>query len=217
MTGKVDRLLDLVSTEREADVRRMVVSAEGSGERSLFVSYISEVPVWKATYRIVLNAKGQDHLLQGWAIVDNTTGQDWRNIQLSLVAGAPQSFIQNLSQPYYSRRPVVPLPESVLSSPQTFESTLVPGSVKLSGTINDPSGAVVPRQRCEQSQTARAWVKPERTPLAGMNFNPCPMVPSSCRLKRRASSALSSTAWSLSPGEIPNRTPLFTLARRRKL
>src|ERR1700693_567171 len=48
LTGKVDRLLDLVSTEREADVRRMVVSAEGSGERSLFVSYISEVPVWKA-------------------------------------------------------------------------------------------------------------------------------------------------------------------------
>jgi hypothetical protein len=143
LAGKVDRLLDLVSAEREADVRRMVVSTQGSGDRSLFVSYISEVPVWKATYRIVLNSKGQDHLLQGWAIVDNTTGQDWENIHLSLVAGAPQSFIQNLSQPYYSRRPVVPLPESVLSTPQTFESTLIPGAAVLSGTINDPSGAVV--------------------------------------------------------------------------
>jgi len=143
LVGKVDRLLDLVSAEREADVRRMVVSTQGSGERSLFVSYISEVPVWKATYRIVLNAKGPDHLLQGWAIVDNTTGQDWENIHLSLVAGAPQSFIQNLSQPYYSRRPVVPLPESVLSNPQTFESTLVPGAAQLSGTISDPSGAVI--------------------------------------------------------------------------
>jgi hypothetical protein len=144
LAGKVDRLLDLVSAEREADVRRMVVSTQGTGDRSLFVSYISEVPVWKATYRIVLNAKGQDHLLQGWAIVDNTTGQDWENIHLSLVAGAPQSFIQNLSQPYYSRRPVVPLPESVLSTHQTFESTLIPGSVRLTGTISDPSGAVVP-------------------------------------------------------------------------
>jgi hypothetical protein len=144
LAGKVDRLLDLVSAEREADVRHMVVSTQGSGDRSLFVSYISEVPVWKATYRIVINAKGQDHLLQGWAIVDNTTGQDWENIHLSLVAGAPQSFIQNLSQPYYSRRPVVPLPESVLSTPQTFESTLIPGSVRLTGTISDPSGAVVP-------------------------------------------------------------------------
>jgi hypothetical protein len=166
LTGKVDRLLDLVSTEREADVRRMVVSAEGSGERSLFVSYISEVPVWKATYRVVLNAKGQDHLLQGWAIVDNTTGQDWRNIQLSLVAGAPQSFIQNLSQPYYSRRPVVPLPESALSSPQTFESTLVPGSVKLSGTINDPSGAVV-SQATVRAIANGARVGETRTDAAG--------------------------------------------------
>ena len=110
-------------------MRRMVISAEGSGERYLFVSYISEVPVWKATYRIVLSAKGRKGpLLQGWAIVDNTTGQDWDNVELSLVAGAPQSFIQNLSQPYYSRRPVVPLPESVNAAPQTYESTLVPGS-----------------------------------------------------------------------------------------
>lgn len=143
LTGKVDRLLDLVSSEREADIRRMVVSTQGTGDRSLFVSYISEVPVWKATYRIVINAKGTDHLLQGWAIVDNTTGQDWQKIQLSLVAGAPQSFIQNLSQPYYSRRPVVPLPESVMNSPQTFEATLVPGAARLTGIITDPSGAII--------------------------------------------------------------------------
>ncbi len=144
LAGKVDHLLDLVSAGREADLRRMVISTQGSGDRSLYVSYISEVPVWKATYRIVLNGKGKDHMLQGWAIVDNTTGQDWEKINLSLVAGAPQSFIQNLSQPYYSRRPVVPLPESVLNSPQTFESTLVPGASQLSGTVTDPSGAVVP-------------------------------------------------------------------------
>ncbi len=145
LAGKVDRLLDLVSVEREADVRRMVISAQGTGERSLFVSYISEVPVWKATYRIVLNSKAnRDPLLQGWAIVDNTTGQDWEKTELSLVAGAPQSFIQNLSQPYYSRRPIVPLPESVITTPQTFESTLTPGAVSLAGVITDASGASVP-------------------------------------------------------------------------
>ena len=57
----------------------MSVSTEGTGERSLYLSYISEVPVWKATYRIVLNAKSKMPLLQGWAIVDNTVGQDWDN------------------------------------------------------------------------------------------------------------------------------------------
>jgi hypothetical protein len=122
----------------------MVISAEGTGERSLFVSYISEVPVWKATYRIVLNSKnGEKPLLQGWAIVDNTVGQDWENVQLSLVAGAPQSFIQNLSQPYYARRPTVPMPVSVSAAPQTYEATLTLGRAPLSGVVTDPSGGAV--------------------------------------------------------------------------
>ncbi|HEV2690886.1 MAG TPA: carboxypeptidase regulatory-like domain-containing protein, partial [Bryobacteraceae bacterium] len=145
LAGKVDKFLDVVSAGREADARRMVVSTQGAGDRSLFLSYISEVPVWKATYRIVLNSKGnQKPLLQGWAIVDNTTGQDWEHAEMSLVAGAPQSFIQNLSQPYYSRRPVVPLPESANATPQTFESTLIPSGARLRGTVSDASGAVVP-------------------------------------------------------------------------
>ena len=144
LTGKVERLLDLVASAREPDTRKMVISTAGSGARDLFVSYISEAPVWKTTYRIVLDSKtGGKPLLQGWAIVDNTVGQDWENVDLSLVAGAPQSFIQNLSQPYYTQRPVVPLPESVSTAPQTYESTLIPGGARLSGTVTDPSGAAV--------------------------------------------------------------------------
>ena len=64
-------------------------------------------------------------LLQGWAIVDNTIGEDWSGVELSLVAGAPQSFIQNISQPYYGRRPTVPLPQAALLTPQTHEGALV--------------------------------------------------------------------------------------------
>ena len=138
LSGKVDRFLDLISSGREADIRRMVVSTEGTGQRSLFVSYISEVPVWKATYRVVLGAKRTVRCLQGWAIVDNTVGQDWNNVQLSLVAGAPQSFIQNLSQPYYSRRPTVALPDEMNISPQTYESTLRQGGAQIAGTVKRP-------------------------------------------------------------------------------
>jgi len=68
---------------------------------------------------------GEKPLLQGWAIVDNTIGEDWTGVELSLVAGSPQSFIQQLSQPFYARRPVVPLPSSVQLSPQTHEATLL--------------------------------------------------------------------------------------------
>lgn len=144
LTTQVGRFLDIVAGGREADVRRMTISTEGTGERSLFVSYISEVPVWKATYRIVLSStKGKSPLLQGWAIVDNVVGQDWENVQLSLVAGAPQSFVQNLSQPYYARRPVIGLPASANFSPQTHEATLIPGGTRLAGRVTDPAGAGV--------------------------------------------------------------------------
>ncbi len=125
LAGEVGRYLDLLSSSREKDLRRMVISTAGTGERPLFVSYISEVPVWKTTYRVVLPSKpGAKPLLQGWAIVDNTVGEDWTGVELSLVAGAPQSFIQQLSQPYYSRRPVVPLPESLMLTPQTHQAAI---------------------------------------------------------------------------------------------
>jgi hypothetical protein len=145
LSQEVNRYMGLVASTRDRDLRRMTISTAGSGERPLFVSYISEVPVWKTTYRLVLPSKpAAKPLLQGWAIVDNTVGEDWENVELSLVAGAPQSFIQNLSQPYYSRRPVVPLPESVQLTPQTHQATLATGTGQLSGQVTDPSGALIP-------------------------------------------------------------------------
>jgi archaellum component FlaC len=123
VNDEVGKYLGLVASTRDQDVRRMTISTAGEGERNLLVSYISEVPVWKSTYRIVIPNEGKP-LLQGWAIVDNTVGEDWKNVELSLVAGAPQSFVQQLSQPYYARRPVVPLPENAMITPQTYEATL---------------------------------------------------------------------------------------------
>ena len=120
----LNRYLNLIGSTRSKDVRRMSVSASGSGERELMVSYISEVPVWKSTYRIVLPRTPGKPFLQGWAIVDNTVGEDWKDVKLSLVSGTPQSFIQNISQPYYTRRPVVPLPESMMLTPQAHEASM---------------------------------------------------------------------------------------------
>jgi hypothetical protein len=122
---EVGRYLGLIASSRDQDLRRMTISTTGAGERNLYVSYISEVPIWKTTYRLVLSSKAEKKpLLQGWAIVDNTIGEDWNDVEVSLVAGAPHSFIQQLSQPYYGRRPVVPLPESVQLTPQTHAATL---------------------------------------------------------------------------------------------
>jgi hypothetical protein len=143
---EVGRYLDVVGSSREQDVRRMVISSAGSGERQLFVSYISEVPIWKSTYRLVIPEKGKP-LLQGWAIVDNTIGEDWSSVDLSLVAGAPQSFIQQVSQPYYGRRPVVPMPQAAQITPQTHQATLTTGMGRVAGSVLDPTGSAVPGAR----------------------------------------------------------------------
>jgi hypothetical protein len=141
---EVGRYLSLIASSRDQDVRRMDISTTGTGERSLYVSYISEVPIWKTTYRIVLSSKAEKKpLLQGWAIIDNTVGEDWDGVELSLVAGAPHSFIQQLSEPFYGRRPVVPLPQSVQLSPQTHGAMLSEGAGRLTGTVTDASGAVI--------------------------------------------------------------------------
>lgn len=132
MTREVGRYMALLASTRDKDVRQMTISTSGEGSRDVVVSYISEVPVWKSTYRIMLPQNGASQnvanqlreskpLLQGWAVVDNTVGEDWRNVQLSLVAGAPQSFVEQISQPYYVRRPVVELPKTAQLTPQTHE------------------------------------------------------------------------------------------------
>jgi len=126
MSDDVGRYLNLIGSAKAMDLRRMTISATGEGERDVFVSYISEVPVWKSTYRILLPAQPEEKpLIQGWAVVDNTIGEDWKGVRLSLVAGAPQSFIQQISQPYYVRRPVVGLPQSMTLTPQTHETALM--------------------------------------------------------------------------------------------
>lgn len=151
---EIGKYLNLIASSRDQDLRRMTISTTGTGDRNLYVSYISEVPIWKTTYRIVLPTKADKKpLLQGWAIVDNTIGEDWNDVELSLVAGAPHSFIQQLSQPYYGRRPVIPLPESVQLTPQTHAATLetmgvaggVPGGVaggSMGGVLSGVVGGI---------------------------------------------------------------------------
>ncbi len=168
LNQEVGKYLTLLASERDQDLRRMAISTEGKGERQIYVSYISEVPVWKTTYRIVLSPKAASKpLLQGWAIVDNTVGEDWNDVQLSLVAGAPQSFIMDLSKPYYATRPSVSLPESVQIVPQTHEATMRAGYSGIAGTVLDPQGAVIPRAQVSLMNEAGQIVATTRTDSEG--------------------------------------------------
>jgi hypothetical protein len=67
-------------------------------------------PVWKSSYRLIFG-EGAQPTLEGWAIVDNTTGEDWNKVDLSLVSGRPISFISRLYEPRYVARQTAELPE----------------------------------------------------------------------------------------------------------
>jgi hypothetical protein len=145
--------LEIVASAQNQQVRHLVLEDRGQGQRELRVSYISEVPVWKSTYRMVFprTANGSA-IVQGWAVVDNTIGADWDNVQLSLVAGAPQSFTQPLSQPIYTRRPEIPIATGAQLTPQTHEAaemmnnqltapTRIPQSIKMVAEMKAPQAA----------------------------------------------------------------------------
>jgi len=103
----LDRALDLIAASRNLLSRQLLVNLPGNGRRNVSISYVIPSPVWKVSYRLDLGASKP--LFQGWAIIDNDSDTDWNNIELSLVAGRPASFIQELYPPYYVYRPVLPL------------------------------------------------------------------------------------------------------------
>ena len=135
LRGDLNTYLELLDRNRTEGVRHLTLTDRGTGSRDLRVSFLSEVPVWKSTYRILFTDKVKGNgvsssnkvdtaTLQGFSVVDNTTGEDWKNVQLSLIAGSPQSFLQPLAQPIYARRPEVPIAQDAQLTPQTHASAL---------------------------------------------------------------------------------------------
>src|SRR5205085_2508649 len=142
----VTEFAQAAASARRRDAKTIIVTSDGTGAREMVVSYTIAAPIWKTTYRVVLDDQGKP-FFQGWAIVDNVSEEDWRDVELSLISGTPVSFIQHIQQPFYRYRPVVPIPEDLQLNPQTYEPgegpSKVGGSGSLYGTITDANGAVI--------------------------------------------------------------------------
>jgi hypothetical protein len=127
IAADLDRALDLIMASRNSAFRDLTVSLPGSGSRPVSLSYVIPSPVWKVSYRLDLSsvspaASPPEALLQGWAIVDNDGGADWQDVELSLAAGRPVSFIQNLYPPSYVNRPTLPLARAGAAEAETWDS-----------------------------------------------------------------------------------------------
>jgi hypothetical protein len=86
-------------------MREVLLHLDGK-QHDLAIGYLSETPVWRPSYRVVVAPDGKADL-QAWGIVQNLSGEDWHEVALSLVAGAPLAFQSTLGTPVVPQRPVV--------------------------------------------------------------------------------------------------------------
>jgi len=141
--------LGALAGARSKDKRSVYIDSTDAKERDVVASYMVPMPVWKSSYRLIFGNTKQP-LLEGWAIVDNTTGEDWNKVQLSLVSGRPISFISELYAPRYVDRPKAELPDDRAAAPVVHQGAFeeakaaVPQRVRVGGNVAQlqaPSGA----------------------------------------------------------------------------
>jgi hypothetical protein len=112
--------LAALAAARSKEKRSVYIDSTDAKEREVVASYMIPAPVWKSSYRLIFGASGQP-VLEGWAIVDNTTGEDWTKVQLSLVSGRPISFVSQLYAPKYVERPTAELADDRAARPVVHE------------------------------------------------------------------------------------------------
>lgn len=112
--------LGAVAAARSKDKRSLWIDSTGQSAREVSASYTIPSAVWKSSYRLIFGGAGEP-VLEGWAIVDNTTGEDWTGVALSLVSGRPISFVSRLYAPRYIERAVAELPEERAARPVIHE------------------------------------------------------------------------------------------------
>lgn len=107
--AQIERALQGLSENRAKERRKLSLDILGEGTRDIALSYVVAAPVWKTSYRLVLPKDGGRAKLQGWAVVENLTGGDWKDVELTLVSGNPVALRQSLYTAFFSDRIEVPV------------------------------------------------------------------------------------------------------------
>ena len=123
LQSQFQEYLAALSQSRNREKRAVIIESFGSAARDLIADYVIPTPAWKSSYRLVFDSNPEP-LMAGWAIVDNTTGEDRSNVSLSLVSGLPVSFVTRLYEPRYVTRPEAELPGERAQRPILHAGTL---------------------------------------------------------------------------------------------
>lgn len=157
LQAEIERALRAVAENRTRDRRNLTVIARGTERRLVRVGYVVEAPLWKTSYRLVVNNDPNvtRNRIQGWAVIENLTGTDWRNVDLSLVSGNPVTFRQALYRPFFVARPEVPVEVYGRVLPRVDDG-VIGGVDRLRGGVADAAGEERNRQQVAASGRAMA-------------------------------------------------------------
>jgi hypothetical protein len=141
MDSEFKKALETLAQGHDTQKRAVSIQFTGQGKRRVKVGYVVENPIWKTSYRLVLDKpnpkegrKAEKPYLQGWAVVENTTDEDWASVKMALISGRPISFQMNLYDALFIKRPVV--------EPELFASLRPPAYSGGLGAMNGRWGAV---------------------------------------------------------------------------
>jgi hypothetical protein len=131
--------LEVLSAGRQ-DVTREISVYPVPAPGPVQIAYLQQFPLWKTSYRVDLGPK--DGRIQGWAQIDNPTGEAWDNVSVSLISGSPVSFQMNLYEPLYTTRTTVALPGGQVAAPRRYESAVKAEalSAPLAAPVQAPAG-----------------------------------------------------------------------------
>jgi hypothetical protein len=110
LRARIAAALAAARQQTAASMRHLTLRSTGDGARTISVGYVTAAPLWKATYRLILPENpGAKARVQGWAVLENQSAADWKDVDLTLHAGNPVTFHQAIYASYYAERPDVPV------------------------------------------------------------------------------------------------------------
>jgi hypothetical protein len=159
--------------------RHLSLHGGGEGHRTVRVGYVAGAPLWKTTYRLLLPASdGAPARLQGWAVLENDSVDDWQDVDLTLQYGNPVTFRQALYRSYYVQRPEVPvevlgriLPDVDTGAPPVAAAAPMAAPMPAPGRMlmrsaAAPASLAAPEQAAETTEAAEATMFHLAAPLS---------------------------------------------------
>jgi hypothetical protein len=169
--------VDFPSGSGGTGLTEMKIHLVGKKPHELKLTYVTETPAWKPSYRVVLG-KDKKVDLEAWAIVDNTSGEDWKDVKLGVGSSSALSFRFDLRSVRLVQREMLQTNDLFAQAPPMGGATYgQPQMQRVLGELSD--GAI-----------ASAAKEPEQVPATtAVAESRAPRAPKATAMKRRISGA----------------------------